>query len=244
MALEATLLRDNTKTEDFYSASALTAGDVVQADGGRAGVVVADIGAAATGSIYTDGIFAFEAVQLAMSRGGVAGWDDNGTPYGGSTTGAVDTRLGSADYLVGTVIKDMASTVASVEVDLNAYPPDVAGILFGRTFENVSANKTLDIEDSGKIMCVDTDAFAFTLPAIATGFEFIIMNVLADAQAIITVSPNANDKIMGADLAGVDNKDRVNTKATAKTNDWIKLDYGTADGWIVAAERGTWAAEA
>lgn len=241
--MEATLDRDNTKTEDFYSASARTAGEVVAVDG-RAGVVQLDIAAGGTGKVYTDGIFIVQAVEFAMSRGGVAGWDANGTPYGGSTTGAATTKLASVDTMMGTVIKDMAATFATVEIDLNVYPADLAPMLFGKTFEAVSANKTLDIQDSGKIMCVDTDAFAITLPAVATGFEFTIMNVCADGLAIITVSPDANDKIMGADLAGVDNKDRVNTKTTAKSGDYIHLVYGTADGWIVNRERGTWAAEA
>lgn len=60
----------------------------------------------------------------------------------------------------------------------------------------------------------------------------------------MAVSPAAADKIMGADLAGVDNKDRHNTKATAKRLDYIDLAYGSADGWLVNAERGIWAAEA
>ena len=45
-------------------------------------------------------------------------------------------------------------------------------------------------------------------------------------------------------VAGVDDKDRVNTKATAIIGDFIHLAYGGATGWIVVSERGIWAAEA
>jgi len=241
--MDAVLLRDNTKTEDCYSASALTAGDITDIDG-RSGVVVADIAAGGTGKVYTDGIFSIKAVELIMSRGMVVGFDNDGTPYGGSTTGAVTPKLAVADIaLLGTVIKDKVAALATAEVDLNAIPNDLIGILAGRTFEAVSENLTLDIQDVGKILLVDTDAFAFTLPATAVGFEFVIMNVMADAGCLITVSPNANDKIMGADLAGVNDKDRLLTKATSKSNDFIPLVYGSADGYNVTQERGTWAAE-
>ena len=241
--MDAVLLRDNTTTEDYYSASAVAAGDVVGIDG-RAGVAVAAIAAGGTGKVYTNGIFLVKAVELIMSRGGPVGFDDNGTPYGGSTTGAATSKLASADRLMGTVIKDKVAALATVEVDLNYYPPDLIPVLFGLTFEAVSDDLTLDIQDVGKLLLVDVDAKAITLPAVAAGLKYAIMNALGDGQTIITISPNANDKIMGADLAGVDNKDRINTKATAKAGDHIVLEYGSADGWLVTRERGTWAAEA
>ena len=241
--MDAVLLRDNTKTEDCYSAGALTAGDITNIDG-RSGVVIGDIAAGGTGAVYTNGIFAIGAVELAMSRGMVVGFDDNGTVYGGSTTGAVTPKLAVADVpLLGTVIVDKVAAFGTAQVDLNAIPNDLIGILAGRKFEAVSGTKTLDIQDVGKVMLVDTDAFAITLPAIAVEFEFVIMNVMADADCLITVSPNSSDKIMGADLAGVNNKDRLLTKTTSKSNDFLHLVYGSADGYNVVRERGTWAAE-
>ena len=241
--MDAVLLRDNTKTEDYYSAGAVTAGDVVNIDG-RSGVAIGNIAAGGTGAVYTNGIFLIAAVELAMSRGMVVGFDNDGTPYGGSTTGAVTPKLAVADIaLLGTVIVDKVAAFATALVDLNAIPNDLIGILAGRKFEAVSANKTLDIQDVGKVLLVDTDAFAFTLPAIAVEFEFVIMNVMADAACLVTVSPNTNDKIMGADLAGANNKDRLLTKTTSKSNDFIHLVYGSADGYNVVSERGVWAAE-
>ena len=241
--MDAVLLRDNTKTEDYYSATAVAAGDVVSIDG-RAGVAIAAIAAAGTGKVYTDGIFSVASVELLMSRGQVVGFDNNGTVYGGSTTGAATPKLASANTIIGTVITDKVAALNAVEVDLNEYPADLLPVLFGLTYEAVSDNLTLDIQDVGKLLLVDTDAKAITLPAIAAGLKYVIMNALGDGQTIITISPNANDKIMGADLAGVNDKDRINTKATAKAGDHIILEYGSADGWLVTRERGTWAAEA
>jgi hypothetical protein len=59
----------------------------------------------------------------------------------------------------------------------------------------------------------------------------------------ISLSPNASDKVMGPDIAGTDNKDLINTKATAQRGDYIVYSNGHADGPVVSAMRGTWATE-
>lgn len=71
----------------------------------------------------------------------------------------------------------------------------------------------------------------------------MIANGGADGAVAVTISPNANDKIMGPNIAGVDNKDRINTKATAKTGDFIVIVGDGVDGWDITREVGTWAAE-
>ena len=48
---------------------------------------------------------------------------------------------------------------------------------------------------------------------------------------------------MGADLAGVNDKDRINTKGTAKRGDFLVLVADGTDGYFVWAERGVWAAQ-
>lgn len=110
--------------------------------------------------------------------------------------------------------------------------------------ETVSANKTLDAEDVGKWMEVNTDAVVITLPATAAGLVFRIRNVGADGAVGINVSPQALDKIMGPDIAGVDNKDLINTKATAKKGDYVILIADGVNGYFVLDINGTWAAEA
>jgi hypothetical protein len=67
------------------------------------------------------------------------------------------------------------------------------------------------------------------------------MNGGADGALAVTISPDANDKVMGPDIAGADNKDLVNTKATAKRGDRAVISAGHADGWVVTTLVGTWA---
>ncbi len=122
-----------------------------------------------------------------------------------------------------------------------------AGVLIdphdGLLAETLSANKTLDALDTGKVFFVDTDAFTITLPAVAK-MAFRIVNGAAFGVAIITIAPNANDGIQAADLATDDNKALINTKATANRGDQVSLEYGDATGWIATRLTGTWAKEA
>ena len=60
----------------------------------------------------------------------------------------------------------------------------------------------------------------------------------------LSVDPAAADKIQGPDLPGTDNKDLINTKATARRGDYVKLETGDANGAVVTELRGIWATEA
>ena len=113
-----------------------------------------------------------------------------------------------------------------------------------RIKETLSANKTLDAEDVGKIMEVDTDAVVVTLPSTAVGLFFTIRNIAADGVAKVSIDPAAADKIMGPDIAGVDNKDLINTKATAIKGDYVVIIGDGSLGWYVVDINGTGAAEA
>ncbi len=112
--------------------------------------------------------------------------------------------------------------------------------------ETISSNKTLDEQDTGKILEVDTDAVVITLPATAVGLFYHIRNVGADGAVGINIDPATADMIKGPDSAGVNDKDWINTKATAKKGDYVKIvgDGLTAAGWKVVEQSGTWAAEA
>jgi hypothetical protein len=113
---------------------------------------------------------------------------------------------------------------------------------------------TLTEEDSGGTFLMGTDAKVITLPATAAGLEYTIVNSGAAGNNIITVSPQAADGISGTFTlaasvvvdAGVVNKDIINTKATAKTGDFVKL-VGTGvagtTAWIVVGSAGIWAAQ-
>ena len=111
--------------------------------------------------------------------------------------------------------------------------------------ETISADKTLDAEDTGKVFFVDTDAKVVTLPAIADGLGGVkIVNIGAFGTVLVAISPAAADMILGPDITGADNKDLLNTKATAKRGDYVVLDLGDADGYVVTEMVGTWAREA
>lgn len=109
--------------------------------------------------------------------------------------------------------------------------------------ETKSANYTMDAEDTGKVIYIDTDAFAITLPATVVGYKYTFVNAGAFGAVAINISPDANDKIMGPDIAGTDNKDLINTKATARRGDYVTMIADGANGWMVTDIKGTWAEE-
>lgn len=106
-----------------------------------------------------------------------------------------------------------------------------------------SADYTMTKADSGHLTKVDTDAVVITLPATAPGLFYLFENAGADAAVGFSVSPNASDKFQGVGLTAADNKDLVNTKATAKKGDRLAIVGDGADGWYVVRMTGTWARE-
>lgn len=113
--------------------------------------------------------------------------------------------------------------------------------------ETLTGTKTFDAQDSGKLFAVTDagDADALTLPAIADGLGgIVILAVGAFGTTAVTISPAAADMILGPDITGADNKDLILTKATQRRGDFVQLDLGDADGYVVTRMRGTWAREA
>ncbi len=93
---------------------------------------------------------------------------------------------------------------------------------------------------------IQLQACVFTLPAIAdVKGDIWIINGAADGT-LMTVSPNSSDKFVWdvAGAAGTNDKDIINTAATAKKGDYVKLRYGSGDGWAIKEMGGTWADEA
>lgn len=173
-----------------------------------------------------------------------------------SVTGAVITDVGQPVYatddnaftfvptaavFVGFVHRFVSSGVVVVAFDALNYRDPYGDYTIRET---ISLDKTLDIEDNGKIFFVDTDAKIVTLPATATPVNAKIVNIGAYGAVAVNLSPQAVDKVQGPDLPGTDNKDLINTKATAKRGDFAVLTTGDANGPVVAELRGTWATEA
>ena len=170
-----------------------------------------------------------------------------------SVTGAVITDVGQPVYaqddnafsflktsgvFIGFMRRYVSAGVAIVEFNAGVLMDPHDGLLA----ETLSANKTLDALDTGKVFFVDTDAFVITLPAVAK-MGFRIVNGAAYGVAIITIAPNAADSIQIPDQACDDDKDLVNTKATANRGDMVDLEYGDANGWTVTRMVGTWLRE-
>lgn len=148
--------------------------------------------------------------------------------------------IGTAGVFVGFVRRFVSAGVVIVEYDAEKFA-DPWG---DRVKETLSAaTKTLDAQDTGKVIFVTVDSVV-TLPVTATALANVtLVNAGAFGVAQISVDPNANDKVMGPDIAGADNKDLVNTKATARRGDFVTLTAGHADGYVVNAIKGIWAQE-
>ena len=97
--------------------------------------------------------------------------------------------------------------------------------------------------DSGKTFTSKTNGTVFTLPAIAVGNIFTFVNTAEDGANTFTISPNASDGILY--VGGlVDDKDLINTKATSKVGDFVKIAaLNSTAHWTVVECQGVWAKE-
>ena len=129
--------------------------------------------------------------------------------------------------------------------------------------ETITASKIINADESGKIFLIGTDALTLTLPSTAAGLKYTFINIGVDGNNIITISPAAADKIQGsvvtsttpqADgavangnvvlITGADDKDLINTKATANLGDRVTLIGDGDAGWYIDGGVGVWAEEA
>jgi len=117
--------------------------------------------------------------------------------------------------------------------------------LTGYNIEQKNSNYTVVINngDSGKTFLSNTKDVVFTLPAIAVGNVFTFVNTGADGQNNLTISPNSSDGILY--VGGlVDNKDLINTQATSKVGDYVKIAaLNSTAHWTVVEAQGVWAKE-
>ena len=216
--------------------SSIASGDVVDL-GDIFGIAVFTFADGATGTLMID-----EAHVLTARTAGE--WVVGDDVYWDSSN-EVLTEIGGSDYkFIGKALKDkVASTETTNVIKLNAGAP-ISPMFLDRVWEAVTGALLLDVQDVGKVMNMTTSA-TITLPATAVNLRYIIRNGGSDGDVQVTVSPQAADAFHGADLAGADNVDRVNTLGTAKRGDFIAiLGDGVAanpGGWAVDAEKGIWA---
>lgn len=128
---------------------------------------------------------------------------------------------------------------------LTVFPNGLASFLVDINAEEKTANYTVIINtDSGKSLASDLDGVVFTMPSIATGNTITFVNTAEDGTSELNISPAAVDGInyIGSNT---DNKDLINTKATAKKGDYVTLaSLNGTTAWQVVAVRGVWAKEA
>ena len=125
------------------------------------------------------------------------------------------------------------------------FPNGVQSFVIDSNAEIKTANYTVVITtDSGKTFESELDGIVFTLPSIAIGNTYTFTNNATDGVADLSISPAAADGITYAG-SSTDNKDLINTKATAKRGDSVTI--ASLDGtvaWQVVNARGIWAKEA
>lgn len=125
-----------------------------------------------------------------------------------------------------------------------------AGIL--KAVETITADRTLRVEDSGKVFLVATDALTITLPSTVAGLDYTFINSGAAGNNIITISPQAADGIAGTitlastvvTRVGTVDTDLVNTKATSTKGNSVRI-IGTGvagtGAYYIASSTGIWA---
>lgn len=106
-----------------------------------------------------------------------------------------------------------------------------------------SADYTITVADSGIRQDISA-SLVVTLPSTVAGVSYTFRNTGTNGTVQITISPAAADKIQGNGLTAADNKDLVNTLATAKRGDTITIVGDGTDGWLIHRITGTWAREA
>jgi len=224
------------------SGAAVVAGDPVQV-AGIAGICATDVADGVQGAAQVVDLVKVVATVAVGNIGDPVGWDANGDPYGGTAgTGAATTIMSAIDFLLGSLVVAKGATDTHAVVRMNKYPVD-RPVFANRIHETKSDNYTVDALDSGKVIHIDTDAKTITLPATTSGLTVTYVNDGADAGVAINLSPDANDRIMGPDIAGLENKDLINTKTTAKRGDFVTLVGDGVTGWYVTEMRGIWATE-
>lgn len=121
-----------------------------------------------------------------------------------------------------------------------------------RLTTTITTDTTLTAEDHMGVFLVGTDGLTITLPTSVEGLRYTFVNIGADGNNIITISPASTDGIWGTitlagsvvDLGGTADKDLINTKSTAIKGDSVTILGGGNNDWYVLCSTGIWAAEA
>jgi hypothetical protein len=109
-----------------------------------------------------------------------------------------------------------------------------------------AATQALTAAQSGQKFVGAVDA-VFTLPAAAPALKGVWYEFETGALSSgtgLSISPAAADHIRGNGLTAVDDKDLINTGATDRLGDMVRIYCDGVDGWVIDAVIGTWAKQA
>jgi hypothetical protein len=141
------------------------------------------------------------------------------------------------------VFKDTAGNVIA---RLDATSPTLAGLASKRIVNLAAATQALTADQTGQKFVGAVDA-VFTLPAAAvalTGVSYEFECGAVSAGVGLSISPAAADHIRGNGLTSTDDKDLINTGATDRLGDSVRVYCDGVDGWVIDSVIGTWAKEA
>jgi len=235
------ITRSRGQVVDYTPSSAVSPGDIIDL-GDMLAVSPLAIAASALGSVQLAGEFDLvkdDDSGPVFALGEPVFWDVV------NSTAIKTNAWASGCVFFGCCTKAAATGDATVRARLD--PRALPAWLQGRVWEDVDisgGSKTLDAEDVGKVMNVTVGdaANVVTLPATVIGYIYVVRCGTTGQR--VAISPNLNDKLAGANSAGVDNKDMILAAATSRAGDYIVLVADGSVGYYIAASRGVWAAEA
>lgn len=115
-----------------------------------------------------------------------------------------------------------------------------------RVVNLAAATQALTASQSGQKFVGAVDA-VFTLPAAAAATKGVWYEFECGALSVgtgLSVSPAAADHIRGNGLTSTDDKDLINTGATDRLGDAVRVYCDGVDGWVIEEVIGTWAKQA
>lgn len=140
----------------------------------------------------------------------------------------------------GAAISDSSSTAGLFNIQGNNGAPNYrAGMRVAYAVDH-----TITDAEMSQVIVVTADAKVMTLPAAAAGKRVRIVNGGKDGAVLVNVDPaDASTVITFRGADGGAGKSLLNTKATAKSGDFIDLSGIDATHWTVIDSAGAWAAE-
>jgi predicted RecA/RadA family phage recombinase len=182
---EAIFLQDGDSI-DYTPGSAVAAGDVVVING-AVGIAKRAIAANDLGALASCGVFTMLKVTGAIADKQDLYWDVDGTPVGGSTTGAVTTE--AVGYWIGKAIGAAESGDTTVNVRFKQPPPGP----LEATINDPGASGAIPVLRSGHVDLVTAAAETRTIPIPTYAGQSILLGFKTDGgNCVVTAAVGVN----------------------------------------------------